>query len=449
MGNLFGTDGIRGITNKAPMTSEIALKVGQAVGYLSKRKGTHARVIIGKDTRLSGYMLESAIASGVTSMGGDVILVGPMPTPGIAFIADNMDADCGIVVSASHNPFEDNGIKIFFADIGKLSDEKETEIEDLVYSDKLSGLVCSPSELGKVWKEEDARGRYIVFLKHTFPRHMSLEGTKVVLDCSNGATYRVAPTLFTEMRAETVSMNVDPDGQNINHNCGTLHPEELAERVVREKADIGLAFDGDGDRLIVVDEKGNIITGDQIMAICAKKMKENGTLKNNLVVSTVMSNIGLVQAFEKIGIKNITAKVGDRYVREEMIKSGAVLGGEDSGHIIFLDKHTTGDGILTALQILAVMKEDKKPLSELAKVMEVFPQTLVNVEVKNKPKLDTIPEIKKMIEDTEKELAGKGRVLVRYSGTQNICRVMVEGPTEESTNRLANMIADSVSVHLN
>lgn len=431
------------------MTSEIALKVGQAVGYLSKRKGTHARVIIGKDTRLSGYMLESAIASGVTSMGGDVILVGPMPTPGIAFIADNMDADCGIVVSASHNPFEDNGIKIFFADIGKLSDEKETEIEDLVYSDKLSGLVCSPSELGKVWKEEDARGRYIVFLKHTFPRHMSLEGTKVVLDCSNGATYRVAPTLFTEMRAETVSMNVDPDGQNINHNCGTLHPEELAERVVREKADIGLAFDGDGDRLIVVDEKGNIITGDQIMAICAKKMKENGTLKNNLVVSTVMSNIGLVQAFEKIGIKNITAKVGDRYVREEMIKSGAVLGGEDSGHIIFLDKHTTGDGILTALQILAVMKEDKKPLSELAKVMEVFPQTLVNVEVKNKPKLDTIPEIKKMIEDTEKELAGKGRVLVRYSGTQNICRVMVEGPTEESTNRLANMIADSVSVHLN
>jgi len=448
MGKLFGTDGIRGITNKEPMTSDIALKVGQAVGYLSRRRASHSRIIIGKDTRLSGYMLENALASGITSTGSDVILVGPMPTPGIAFITENMDADCGIIISASHNPFEDNGIKIFFAEGIKLTDEQENEIEELVFSGKLPSLLSSPDRIGKVWKEEDARGRYIVFLKHTFPRHMNLEGMRIVLDCANGATYRVAPTLFTEMKADTVSINADPDGLNINLNCGTLHPEGLIDKVLEEKADIGLAFDGDGDRLIAVDEKGSIVTGDHMMAVCARKMKEEGTLKNNVVVSTVMSNLGLSIALERMGIQNVTAKVGDRNVLEEMKKNGAVLGGENSGHVIFLNHHTTGDGILAALQLLAIMKKENKPLSELSKEMEVFPQVIQNIKVKSKPDLRGIPEIAKIIEKAEKELADKGRVFVRYSGTQNLCRVMVEGPTEEQTKRLAQEITDVVTTHL-
>ena len=448
MGKLFGTDGVRGITNQEPMTSEIALKVGQAVAHLARKDGGHTRVVVGKDTRLSGYMLESALVSGLTSMGADVILVGPMPTPGIDFIAENMDAECGIVISASHNPFEDNGIKIFFVGEGKLTDEKEAEIEELVFSDKLNDLLCPPGKIGKVLKEEDARGRYIVFLKHTFPRHENLEGLKVVLDCANGATYRVAPTLFTEMRAETISINTSPDGMNINHNCGALHPEELAETVVREKADIGFAFDGDGDRLIAVDETGAVLTGDKMLAICAKHMKKKGELNNNLVVSTVMSNLGLSKAFNEMGIKNIQAKVGDRYVREEMVKNGAVLGGEDSGHIIFLDKHNSGDGILTALQLLAVMKAEGKSLSALGSCMKIFPQIIINVDVKEKPELNDIPEIKDAIDVAEKELADKGRILVRYSGTQNMCRVMVEGPTADETKALAQKIATIVSEKL-
>ncbi len=448
MNKLFGTDGIRGITNKEPMTSDTALKIGQAVGYLSRRRDSHSRIIIGKDTRLSGYMLENALASGITSTGSDVILVGPMPTPGIAFITENMDADCGIVISASHNPFEDNGIKIFFAEGFKLTDEQENEIEKLVYSDKLPSLLSSPNRIGKVWKEEDARGRYIVFLKHTFPRHMNLAGMKIVIDCANGATYRVAPTLFTEMRADTVSINTDPDGLNINHNCGTLHPEVLIDKVLEEKADIGLAFDGDGDRLVAVDEKGDIVTGDHMLAVCARKMKEEGILKNNIVVSTVMSNIGLSIAFERIGIKEVRTKVGDRYVLEEMHKRGAVLGGENSGHIIFRNHHTTGDGIIAALQLLAIMKKENKPLSELSREMEVFPQVIQNIKVNSKPDLKGIPEIAEIIEKAEKELADKGRVFVRYSGTQKLCRVMVEAPTEEQTKRLAQEITDVVTTHL-
>ncbi|NQT33382.1 MAG: phosphoglucosamine mutase [Candidatus Omnitrophica bacterium] len=448
MGRLFGTDGIRGITNKEPMTSETALRVGQAVGYFSRREGNHPRIIIGKDTRLSGYMLESAMTSGITSMGADVILVGPMPTPGIAFITENMDADCGIVISASHNPFEDNGIKIFFAEGLKLTDKQEHDMEELIASGKLPGLLSPPSKIGKVWKEEDARGRYIVFLKHTFPRNMNLEGIKVVLDCANGATYRVAPMIFSEMKAETVSLNVDPDGENINLDCGALHPEEMAKRAVQEKADVGFAFDGDGDRFIASDEKGNIVTGDQILAVCAKHMKEEGTLKNNVVVSTIMSNLGLSLALKEMGIENVKAKVGDRYVFEEMKKSGAVLGGEDSGHVIFLDHHRTGDGILGALQLLAVMKKTGKPLSELTKVMQVFPQVLINIDVKEKPDLDDIPEIIEAVKKVEDEFTDKGRVLLRYSGTQNMCRVMVEGPTERDTKAAAEKIANVVKTRL-
>ncbi|MBD3379986.1 MAG: phosphoglucosamine mutase [Candidatus Omnitrophica bacterium] len=444
MGKLFGTDGIRGVTNREPMTSETALKVGQALGYLVRRKAARPRAIIGKDTRRSGYMLEEAMASGLTSMGCDVILVGPMPTPGIAFITENMDADCGIVISASHNPFEDNGIKIFFKEGMKLSDAQQNQIEELVFSGRLPELLARPADIGKVWKEEDARGRYIVFLKHTFPGDMNLEGMKVVLDCANGATYRVAPMLFTEMRATVTSVNTEPDGENINHNCGALYPEELAERVVREKADIGLAFDGDGDRFIASDEKGNIVTGDQVLAICARHLKDEGELDNNIVVSTVMSNIGFTRALKGMGVRTVQTRVGDRYVFEEMNRTGAVLGGEDSGHIIFRKFHKTGDGILTALQLIRVMKKEGKPLSELSKVMKPYPQVLLSVDVREKPDIEKVPEIKKAVEEVERSFDGSGRVLVRYSGTQNVCRVMVEGPSCEETGRAAEKIADAV-----
>lgn len=448
MGKLFGTDGVRGIANKAPMTPEMAMQIGQAVAHVLNRKRHKQRIVIGKDTRLSGYMFESALTAGITSMGADVIYVGPMPTSGTAFITSNMDADCGIVISASHNPFEDNGIKIFSKDGFKLSDEQENEIEELIFSKKLGDMVSDSTEIGRAYREDNARGRYIVFLRHTFPKNLSLEGVKIVLDCANGATYKVAPTLFKEMRAEVVSLNVDPDGKNINLDCGSLHPDCLAEEVAENKADIGLAFDGDGDRLIAADDKGSILSGDKILAICAKDMKKEGRLKNNLVVSTVMSNLGLSLALKEMEIEHIKSKVGDRYVLEDMLKRGAVLGGEESGHVIFLEHHTTGDGIITALQLLAAMQKEKKPLSELSTVMKTFPQVLINVDVKSKPDLSDVPEISHAVEGVEQELGDKGRVLVRYSGTQFLCRVMVEGPTQEEAERQAGKIAEVVKKKL-
>jgi len=448
MGKLFGTDGVRGIANKAPMTPEMAMQIGQAVAHVLNRKRHKQKIVIGKDTRLSGYMFESALTAGITSMGADVIYVGPMPTSGTAFITSNMDADCGIVISASHNPFEDNGIKIFSKDGFKLSDKQENEIEELIFSKKLGDMVSDSTEIGRAYREDNARGRYIVFLRHTFPKNLSLEGVRIVLDCANGATYKVAPTLFKEMRAEVISLNVDPDGKNINLECGSLHPDCLAERVAENKADIGLAFDGDGDRLIAADDKGNILSGDKILAICAKDMKKEGRLKNNLVVSTVMSNLGLSLALKEMEIDHIKSKVGDRYVLEDMLKRGAVLGGEESGHIIFLEHHTTGDGIITALQLLAAMQKEKKSLSELSKVMKAFPQILINVDVKSKPDLSDVPEISRAVEGAEQELCDKGRVLVRYSGTQFLCRVMVEGPTQEEAERQAGKIAEVVKKKL-
>ena len=441
MGRFFGTDGVRGIANEYPMTSEMAMQIGQAIAYILKKKGHCSKIIIGKDTRLSGYMFESALAAGISSMGADAILVGPMPTPGIAFITTNMDADAGIVVSASHNPYEDNGIKIFSKNGFKLLDEEEEKIEELILSNKISAQLSSASELGRAYREEDANGRYIVFLKHSFPKDLSLEGTKIVIDCANGATYKVAPMLFKEMRANLISLNINPDGTNINLNCGAMHPEIVAQKVVETQADIGLAFDGDGDRLIAVDEKGNIVTGDNILAICARSMQREGTLRNNLIVSTVMSNIGLSLALQEMGIKQSITKVGDRYVLEEMVKQDAILGGEDSGHLIFKEHHTAGDGIITALQLLAIMRKEGKPLSELAQVMKTFPQVLINVKVNHKPPLEEIPELHAVIEEIENKLADKGRVLVRYSGTQSICRVMVEGPTTQETEMYAAQIA--------
>jgi phosphoglucosamine mutase len=448
MGKLFGTDGVRGVANEYPMTSEMALKIGMATAHLFKRSGHQPRIIIGKDTRISGYMLEHALVSGICSMGVDAYLVGPMPTPGVAFLTNSMRADAGIVISASHNPFQDNGIKIFSSDGYKLPDEKELEIEDMVLSDTMTELHPSPRELGKAFNIEGARGRYIVFLKNTFPKEYTLEGMKIVLDTSNGATYRIGPKPFFEMGAEVHSIFSDPNGENINDECGSQHPEKLAEEVVKRGAHVGFAFDGDGDRLIAVDEKGGVLTGDQVIAICAKVMKEEGTLTNNLVVDTVMSNIGLGLALKDLGIEKATAPVGDRYVLEMMKEKGSSLGGEDSGHIIFLNHHTTGDGIISALQVLAAMKYEGMPLSELAGIMRVFPQKLINIDVKSKPDISTIPEIASVIEGVEEKLGDRGRVLVRYSGTQNMCRVMVEGPTDEETARFCETIADVVKEKL-
>ena len=444
MGKLFGTDGIRGIANEYPMTAEMALNIGRATAHLFKKKGHVAKIIVGKDTRISGYMFESALVSGICSMGVNAIMVGVMPTPGIAFLTSSMRADAGIVISASHNPLQDNGIKIFSSEGFKLPDEKELAIEDFIFANESEKQRPAPGDLGKVYRLDDARGRYTVFLKHTFPKEFTLEGTRIVLDCANGATYRIAPDTFFELGAQVTTLFDHPDGVNINVNCGSQHPEKLSHEVVKRKADVGFAFDGDGDRLTAVDEKGAVLTGDQILAICARMMKKEGTLTNNLVVRTVMSNIGLGIALEEMGISSVMTNVGDRNVLEEMRARGASIGGEDSGHLIFLPHHTTGDGIITALQVLTAMKREGKPLSELAKIMTVFPQVLINIDVKARPDLSTVPEIAKAIKDAEDALGNRGRVLVRYSGTQNMCRVMVEGPTKEETVKYSEKIAEVV-----
>jgi phosphoglucosamine mutase len=444
MKKLFGTDGIRGIANQHPMTAEVALNVGRAIAYLSKREGHLPRIIIGKDTRLSGDMFESSLISGICSMGVQAISVGVIPTPGIAFLTHNMRADAGIVISASHNPMQDNGIKIFNGEGFKFSDEKEASIEELVFQNNINKLHPESKELGKLYRMDDAAGRYVDFLKATFPQEINPEGMKIVLDCSNGATFRVAPAVFAELGIEVTTLFDQPNGKNINLNCGSQHPEALAAEVLRQKADVGFAFDGDGDRVIAMDEKGNILTGDRILAICSAILKKEGKLTNNMVVRTVMSNLGLSVAFQKLGIDSVFADVGDRYVLKEMLARGAIIGGEDSGHIIFLQHHTTGDGLITALQLLAAMKNEDKPLSELASIMTVFPQMLINLDVKKKPKIESVPEIMAAIKQVEEKLGDKGRVLVRYSGTQNMCRVMVEGPTKKETESYCRQIADVV-----
>ncbi len=449
MATLFGTDGIRGVANEYPMTAEMAMNIGRATAHLFKKKGHVPKIIIGKDTRVSGYMLENALVSGICSMGVNAILVGVIPTPGIAFLTGSMRADAGIVISASHNPFQDNGIKIFGGEGFKLPDETEAAIEGIIFANNFHTVRPSPAELGKAYRMDDARGRYIVFLKHTFPKELSLEGSRIVLDCSHGATYRVAPDTFTELGAEVSTLFDEPNGKNINLHCGSQHPEALAAEVLRTKAEVGFAFDGDGDRLIAVDETGRVLTGDQVLAVCANVMKKEGQLTGNLVVRTVMSNIGLSVALKSLEIDSVMAKVGDRYVLEEMQAHGAVIGGEDSGHMIFLQHHTTGDGIITALQVAAAMKKEGKPLSELARIMKVYPQVLINVDVKVRPEIDSVPEIVAAIREVETALGDQGRVLVRYSGTQNLCRVMVEGPSQEETTRYCRQIADVAERSLN
>ena len=445
MARLFGTDGIRGEANRYPIDGLTAFSVGQAATYVLGRNARRApQVIIGRDTRVSGHMLEHALAAGVTSMGGVVRLAGVLPTPAIAFLTVDGGADVGAVISASHNPFQDNGIKLFSGTGFKLTDEQEDEIEGLLKSGSLQKSVPSPRDLGTSSCLDDGPQRYVALLRSVFPRELSLAGVKIVLDTANGATHAVAPAVFRELGADVTVVHDSPDGFNINERCGSQHTEDLRRTVLQTRAAVGLAFDGDGDRLIAVDETGRELTGDQSLVICAKMLKDEGRLKNDLLVSTVMSNMGLRAACEKYGLKNHAAKVGDRYVLEDMRRLGAVLGGEESGHMIFLDHQTTGDGILAGLQLVAAMLKEGRPLSELAKLMEVFPQTLVNVEVAGKPALDSVPEIVRAIARAEAELQGRGRVLVRYSGTQDLCRVMVEGPTREATQRLATELAHEV-----
>lgn len=444
MGKLFGTDGIRGVANQYPMTPEMALKIGRATAAFFKKDESRSKIVIGKDTRISGDMLEYALVSGICSMGVDAYRTGIMPTPGVSVLTSLMGADAGIVISASHNPFYDNGIKIFNRDGYKLADKTEADIEDLILGN-ISGAPTKPvQEIGRTFKINNAENRYATFLIDAIQAKDTFRGMKIILDCSNGATYRVAPAVFKKIGAEVETLFADPDGKNINENCGSQHPEVLMEAVVNRKAHIGLAFDGDGDRLTAVDEKGKLVSGDQLLAVCAKHLKQRGLLKNNLVVSTVMSNLGLGLALKEMGITHKMADVGDRYVMESMVVSGAVLGGEDSGHMIFLDQHTTGDGILAAMRLIEVMHAESKPLSELCKIMAVFPQALRNVEVWHKPDLKTVPEIQDAIKSVEKKIGKQGRVLVRYSGTQPICRIMVEGSTIEETDRYCRQLADII-----
>jgi phosphoglucosamine mutase len=444
MGKLFGTDGIRGEANRYPMNAEIAFKVGQTIAYLFKRNIHRARVVIGKDTRISGYMLESSLEAGITSMGGDAYLVGVLPTPGVAFITQSMRADAGIVISASHNPYQDNGLKIFDADGFKLTDAQENNIENMILGGRLDDLLPPSKAMGKALRINDIHGRYIVFLKNSFPRDLSMEGMKIVLDTANGATYRVAPDAFGELGADVEVIHNTPNGININDGCGSQHTEDLKNTVIKNGAAVGLAFDGDGDRLIAVDEKGNEITGDQLLIICANVLKKEGRLKNDLLVSTVMSNLGLRVACKKYGFKHHTSDVGDRYVLSDMLRLGAIIGGEDAGHMIFLEHHKTGDGIIAAMQLIAAMLKEGKPLSELARWMDVFPQKLININVKNKPEISAIPGIMEIIGQVERALGEEGRVLVRYSGTQNMCRIMVEGPSKDLTEKYCRQIADVV-----
>lgn len=449
MKKLFGTDGVRGVANVYPMTVETAMQLGRAAAYIfkSSSKRRH-RIVIGKDTRISGYMLENALVAGICSMGVDVLQVGPLPTPGIANITSSMRADAGVVISASHNAFQDNGIKFFSADGFKLPDDVEQKIEKLVSSKKIDALRPTAAEVGKAFRIDDAAGRYIVFLKNTFPQEMDLSGMKIVLDCANGAAYKVAPAVFEELGAEVVTLGNKPNGTNINADCGSLHPEVISEAVKLHRADIGIALDGDADRVIVCDEFGNEVDGDHIMAICATDMLKRKLLKKKTLVATVMSNMGLDIALRKAGGKIIKTAVGDRYVVEAMRKGGYNLGGEQSGHMIFLDYSTTGDGILSALKLLAVMRRTIKPLSELADVMIALPQVLCNTRVRDKVDINSIDEISVRIKAVEDKLGNEGRVLIRYSGTEPLLRVMIEGQDKYEITTWANEICDLVKKHI-
>lgn len=446
MRQLFGTDGVRGTANIYPLVPETMVRLGKAIAAIFKSEAKHGRhkVVIGKDTRLSGYMLEQAMASGICSMGVDVLLTGPMPTPGIAFITSGMRADAGVVISASHNPFEDNGIKIFCRHGFKLPDEQEKQIEELMASDKLDKMAPTHSGIGKAFRVDDARGRYIQFLKSTFPSELTLDGVKIALDCANGAAYATAPLVLEELGARVYSIGVEPDGENINLNCGSLHPEVVAEEVKKHDAHIGIALDGDADRVVFVDEKGNVVDGDDIMAICAIEMLKENRLKSNTLVATVMSNLALDKLLCSKGGKVVRTQVGDRYVVEKMRAEGYNFGGEQSGHLIYLDYTTTGDGTIGALQILAAMIRSGKSLSELASILKKYPQVQCNVKVRERIPFEQLPTVCSAIRDAEQKLGADGRVLVRYSGTELKARILLEGPDKGSLDTLAQQITQAI-----
>ena len=421
---------MRGVANLEPMTGETVMRLGMAIAARLRQPGRHTRIAVGKDTRLSGYMFESALAAGIVSMGADVWLTGPLPTPGIAFITASMRCDAGVVISASHNPFEDNGIKVFARDGYKLPDHVEAEIEKLMAGKELDGQRAAPADVGYSRRIDDARGRYVVFCKGTFPDELALDGLRVVVDAGHGAAYRVGPAVFEELGAKVIAIHTKPDGKNINARSGALHPQAMCETVRLHEAHIGIALDGDADRVVLCDEHGVVVDGDAVMALCATRMLADKRLARDTLVTTVMSNIGLERAMRAAGGNVVRTQVGDRYVVEEMRKSGYNLGGEQSGHIVFLDHATTGDGVVAALRVLAIMAKEQRPLSELARVMTRTPQVLVNTAVDKKVPIDQLPDVQRLIADVERQLGGDGRVLVRYSGTESKARVMIEGMDE-------------------
>jgi phosphoglucosamine mutase len=442
---LFGTDGIRGVANEHPMTPELALQLGRAVTFVAGRGKSHVpRILIGKDTRVSGYMLEQAIAGGVCAAGGRVMLCGPMPTPAVAHLTVSMRADAGIVISASHNPYQDNGIKVFASDGFKLPDETESEIERLMGNDVLLGRRAIGPDIGRAEKLEDARGRYVVFLKQTFPRDLSLDGVRVVVDAAHGAAYRVAPLVLQELGAHVTAVGVRPNGVNINKDTGALHPEHVRAEVLKRGAAIGIALDGDADRVMVVDEKGNIVDGDQVLAMCAARMIGEGTLRKNTIVATVMSNLGLEQALSRAGGVLVRTQVGDRYVVEAMRSGGFNLGGEQSGHLVFLDHASTGDGLLAALQVLALMLRAGRPLSELVKsAMQRLPQVLESVTLSERRPVEEMLRLARATAKITKTLGADGRILIRWSGTEPKLRIMLEGPHEDRIRTWAKELIDA------
>jgi phosphoglucosamine mutase len=447
--SLFGTDGVRGTANLYPMTASMALRLGQAAAFVFRgRRDSGRRILIGKDTRLSGYMFEDALAAGISSMGGTVLQVGPMPTPALAFLTVDMRCDAGVMITASHNPYQDNGIKFFGSDGFKLDDAIENRIEELVLSEEISDFLAPPEEVGPAWRLDDATGRYVVFLKNSFPKEHSLDGLRIVLDCANGAGYRVGPLVLQELGAEVFSLGVEPNGRNINLACGSLYPEKTAERVRELRADVGIALDGDADRVVIIDETGAILDGDALMALCARDMLERGTLRGGGVVATVLSNLGLERALAAEGLDLIRTQVGDRYVVDAMRSGGYNLGGEQSGHVVFLDQTTTGDGLMSALQVLAAMVRKNRPLSELTRGFERLPQVMLNVPVGQKKPLEELPAFQLAVRKVEAELGSSGRVLIRYSGTESKVRVMVEGPNLARVRELAAELADGLEREL-
>lgn len=448
---LFGTDGVRGTANIEPVTAETALKLGRAAAHVFTREVAcpnhrgRPKIVIGKDTRLSGYMLENAMVAGITSLGVDVLIIGPLPTPGVAYITRSLRAEAGIVLSASHNTYEDNGIKFFRHDGYKLDDEIEARIESLVFSGEIESIRPTAGKVGKAFRIDDAVGRYVEFAKRSFPRELTLESLHIAVDCANGAAYKSTPCILRELGAELSIIHNAPNGTNINASCGSTHPEEVCRLVRETGARVGIAHDGDADRVLLCDENGELVDGDEILAIAALDMLGRNRLTANTLVATVMSNFGLDETLEARGGRVLRTAVGDRYVIETMMREGLNVGGEQSGHMIFRDFGTTGDGIVSALQILRILIETGQPLSELKKVLRKYPQAQRHLKVKSRPPLESLPEVHALVQEAEATLAGRGRVLLRYSGTEPKVRLLIEGRDAEAIHLLADRIADALA----